>query len=76
MSEEVQNLRNDIHRFEDVIRNLSQGVNGCGISWRDAQYAQLAEKISEIAVSSRGVIQAGQSCENALKRFESIASEV
>lgn len=76
MSEEIQNLRYDIRRFEDVIRNLSQGVKGCGISWRDAQYAQLAEKINAIAVSSSGVIQAGQSCENALKQFESIASEV
>lgn len=76
MSEGFKDLQNDIHQFQDVIRNLSTGINSCGISWRDAQYEQLAGKISVIASSSKSVIQAGQRCEGAMKRFESIASEV
>ena len=76
MSEGFKNLQNDIHQFEDVIRNLSMGVNSCGISWRDSQYEQLSGKIGTIASSSKNVIQAGQRCESAMKRFESIAAEV
>lgn len=76
MSEGLKNLQNDIHQFEDVIRNLSMGVNNCGVLWRDSQYEQLAGKISKIATLSKGVIQSGQRCESAIKRFESIASEV
>lgn len=76
MGEGFKNLQNDIHQFEDVIRNLSIGVNNCGVSWRDSQYEQLAGKISTIAASSKSVIQSGQRCESAMKRFESIASEV
>lgn len=76
MGESFKNLQNDIHQFEDVIRNLSIGVNNCGVSWRDSQYEQLTSKISTIASSSKSVIQSGQRCENAIKRFESIASEV
>lgn len=76
VSENFKNLQNDIHQFEDVIRNLSMGVNNCGVSWRDPKYKQLTGKISTIATSSKSVIQVGQRCESAMKRFESIASEV
>lgn len=76
MGENFKNLQNDIHQFEDVIKNLSMGVNTCGVSWRDSKYEQLAGKISTIASSSKSVIQAGQRCESAMKRFESITSEV
>jgi len=76
MGENYKNLQNDIHQFEDVIKNLSDGVNKCGISWKDSQYEQLSSKINTIAKSSKSVIQSGQRCESAIKRFESIASEV
>lgn len=75
-SENFKYLMDDIRQFEDVIRNLSVGVNSSGMSWRDEQYEQLRNKISAIAASSKNVIQAGQRCESAMKRFENIASEV
>nr|WP_300775986.1 hypothetical protein [uncultured Acetatifactor sp.] len=68
-------LRNDINRFQDIIRNLSMGVNRSGISWRDAQYAELAGKIQSLASSSKDVIQAGERCMEAIRRFNDIASE-
>lgn len=68
-------LGSDISRFQDIIRNLSMGVNRSGISWRDAQYAELAEKIQDLASSSRDVIQAGERCMEAMRRFDAIASE-
>lgn len=68
-------LRNDINRFQDIIRNLSMGVNRSGISWRDAQYAALAGKIQSLASSSKDVIQAGERCMEAIRRFNDIASE-
>lgn len=67
-------LRDDINRFQDIIRNLAIGVNRSGISWRDARYAELAEKIQSLASSSKDVIQAGERCMDAMKRFEDIAS--
>lgn len=69
-------LQSDIGRFQDIIRNLSMGVNRSDISWRDAQYAELAEKIQSLASSSRGVIQAGERCMDAMRRFEAVVSEV
>lgn len=68
-------LLGDINRFENIIRNLSMGVNRSGISWRDAQYAELAEKIQSLASSSKDVIRAGERCMDAMRNFESIASE-
>lgn len=76
MIEGYYDLKNDMAEFENVIRNLSIGVNDSGISWRDAQYQQLAYKIGVLAASSKGVIQAGQRCKNAMERFDSIVSEV
>lgn len=67
-------LRGDISRFQDIIRDLSMGVNRSGISWRDAQYAELAERIQSLASASKNVIQAGERCMDAMKRFEDIAS--
>ena len=68
-------LQGDISRFQDIIRNLSIGVNRAGISWRDAQYSELADKIQELASSSKEVIQAGERCVAAMRRFDDIASE-
>lgn len=76
MSENFKNLQNDIKEFETVIRKLSMGINGSGIAWRDSQYAALEGKVSMLAASSKGVIQAARSCENAMKRFDNIISEV
>lgn len=72
-----RSLRNDMKAFENAIRNLSMGINNCGISWRDEQYEQLAGMINnEIAFFSKRVLQAGVNCENAMKKFERIAEEV
>ncbi len=68
-------LQGDINRFQDIIRNLSMGVNRSGISWRDAQYAELSEKIQRLARSSKEVMQAGERCMEAMRRFDDIASE-
>lgn len=68
-------LRDDLNRFQDIIRNLSMGVNRSGISWRDAQYAELAEQIQMLARSSKEVIQSGERCMEAMRRFQDIASE-
>lgn len=67
-------LRGDLDRFQDIIRNLSMGVNRSGISWRDAQYAELAGEIQSLASSSKDVIQAGERCIDAMRRFDDIAS--
>lgn len=68
-------LQGGLSRFQDIIRNLSMGVNHSGISWRDAQYAELAEKIQDLASSSKDVILAGERCMDAMRRFDNIASE-
>lgn len=76
MGDGYNGLRTDLKEFENVIRNLSIGINSSGVLWSDTQYEQLAEKIGAIASLSKDVIQAGQRCENAIKKFESIALEV
>lgn len=68
-------LLGDINRFQDIIRNLSMGVNRSGISWRDAQYVELSEKIQSLASSSKDVIRAGERCMDMMRRFDNIASE-
>lgn len=68
-------LWGDINRFQDIIRNLSMGVNRSGISWKDAQYVELAEKIQSLASSSKDVIRAGERCMDMMRRFDNIASE-
>lgn len=69
-------LKHDLQDLEVVIRRLSIGINGAGITWKDSQFEKLAGKIGEIASLSKTVIRAGQKCDSAIKRFESIAAEV
>lgn len=68
-------LQGDIARFEDIVRNLSMGINHSGVAWRDAQYAELAQQIQSLAASSREVVMAGNRCAAAIRQFESIANE-
>lgn len=76
MIEGYYSLKTNLSEFENAVRSLSMGINNSGISWRDAQYEQLAGIIGTIASSSKGVIQAGERCESAIERFDSIASGV
>lgn len=76
MSVEYIELKKHMDEFERIVRKLSKGVNQKDAGWDDPQLAQLRQSISKVAKESGRILRAGTDCENTLKRFYSIVSEI
>jgi len=75
MTDGYKQLEKDINMFHDSIRELSQKINSAGLIWKDSKYVELKQSISHMASDSKEVLQAGESLQWSISRFEAISRE-
>ncbi len=73
--DEIMALMRDVERFQTSVSTLSQGINGCGVDWRDPQYEDLKKLIGNIAKESKRTMISSNNAVRALQQFERAASE-
>lgn len=62
----------DIDDFKMSVKLLSDNLNKSKVNWKDNQFEKLFKSISEIASSSKDVLEAGNLCRKELKKFTTI----
>jgi len=73
MSSEI--IKKDIEDFQVFVQKLGSGVGKAASLWRDAKFAELSLKVSEIANMSKEVIVSGERCCNSIDKFDKISAE-
>lgn len=72
---DISSLKQNTDAFQAAAKKLGDTLRKSQVEWNDAQYERVRDAVRTVASMSKQVIMAGNRCEAAVKRFNSIESE-